>query len=171
MQRCLPEQRQRVLFPSPELAAGSAACPGDTQLSVPGASWKVDGNKLAGLPKQLWWRQQGRPTEPCSGRLLVPPRTSSWLCPQAHRRQLGHHSPRDHPGGVLGNGDVPRATLQPEAQESCSQTSLSLGTCLAAGDFCGFPWAASSLPLCFLPRALEATFRVWSRRSWRSPPT
>lgn len=115
MQRCLPEQRQRVLFPSPELAAGSAACPGDTQLSVPGASWKVDGNKLAGLPKQLWWRQQGRPTEPCSGRLLVPPRTSSWLCPQAHRRQLGHHGPRDHPGGVLGSGDVPRATLQPVA--------------------------------------------------------
>lgn len=115
MQRCLPEQRQRVLFPSPELAAGSAACPGDTQLSVPGASWKVDGNKLAGLPKQLWWRQQGRPTEPCSGRLLVPPRTSSWLCLQAHRRQLGHHGPRDRPGGVLGSGDVPRATLQPVA--------------------------------------------------------
>lgn len=52
LQQRWPEQRQRVLFPCPELAAGRQAEPpaqNTCSPALPGASWEVEGNKLFGL--------------------------------------------------------------------------------------------------------------------------
>lgn len=172
LQQRPPEQRQRVLFPCPELAAGRrAVLPAQNTCSpaLPGASWEVEGNKLFRLRELICWRWRGRPVEPRE----VPSPGSAVTGPC---RELPADSPAESsaamvcgsiPGGSLGSAVVGTGTDEPRATPwSFWQRRADLkppqpwGQSWPLGTATCSLWQVPPHPLCFSPGTPLAVLSV-----------